>query len=215
MTEELSGCGSIPRCVWVVSKADIHKPVPRQRRISWPVSKKRPHVFIPPSPLLHFRAGNDDLCNREGPQMSSRARANLRRHTQACIPCQSSKRRCSSGLPCSHCIRRNCESACVYNRDRRKRQSKTLSLPTSEPGLVRGRESEQPTPQQNLQTPPQPSFPTPSTPGYTVSSARPAPDSNIPGDTPEDHAFLQPRILKDSSGNDGMDRHIGVCCNFA
>lgn len=204
-----------PVCLCVVSNADIHKAVPPQRRISKSVSMTRPHVSIPPSPLLHLRAGNNDLCNNERPQMSSRARAHLRRHTQACIPCQSSKRRCSSGLPCSHCIRRNCESACVYNRDRRKRQPGPPSLPISEPGLVQAGESQLPLPRQNLRTPPQPSFPTPPTPDVDVSSARAAPDSNVPGDTPEDHAFLQPRILKDSSGNDGMDRHTGARCHIA
>lgn len=148
-------------------------------------------------------------------RMSSRVRTSRRRHTQACIPCQSSKRRCSSGLPCSHCIRRNCESACVYNRDRRKRHPGPLSLPISEGGSGPAPGSETLPLQEHLQTPPQPqtwpgpqsSFPTPSTPDEVVGSAQPVPDSNAPGETPEDHAFLQPRILKDSSGNDGIDRH--------
>lgn len=195
-----------------------------------------PHVLNPvfsTSALPHgqHRLLQQPLCTllrilsqpEEGPQMLSRTRANRRRHTQACIPCQSSKRRCSSGLPCSHCIRRNCESSCVYNRDRRKRQPQAPSLAISEHESVLARESELPSlPQKHLQTRsqsqtwpgPQSSFPTPSTPDEAVDLAQAAPDSNVPGETPEDHVFLQPRILKDSSGNDGMDRHMDPCSRF-
>lgn len=183
-------------------------------------------VFLSPSsPLPHrqHRLPQQQLGNlsypKEGPQMTSRTLANRKKHTQACIPCQSSKRRCSSGLPCSHCIRRNCESSCVYNRDRRRRRPETpsLSLPISEhDSILTGFESQSPPSplpqsQSHAWLGPQPPFPMPSTPDEAQDSAQAAADNNVPDETPEDHVFTQPRIVKDSSGNDGMIRHAAIC----
>jgi hypothetical protein len=46
-----------------------------------------------------------------------RARVNAidrQRQPKACIPCRIAKRRCSSQLPCSHCIKQNSVSLCAY-----------------------------------------------------------------------------------------------------
>ena len=211
-----------PHFRWVVSNAEIHKHVPPQLGYAIQAIQVSPDFHSAFSTSFCTSAPATSTSATRVRKMSSRARVSRRRHTQACIPCQSSKRRCSSGLPCSHCIRRNCESACVYNRDRRKRQPQAASMRISEPEPPRVQDAGELLAQQHLQTPPQSRtwlgpqsyFPTPSTPDEAVGSAQPAPDGNVPGETPEDHAFLRPRILKDSSGNDGMDRHMDTCCRM-
>jgi hypothetical protein len=35
------------------------------------------------------------------------------RVSKACIPCRASKKRCDSNIPCSSCIRRDCELVCI------------------------------------------------------------------------------------------------------
>lgn len=128
---------------------------------------------------------------------------NRRRNTQACIPCQRSKRKCSSGLPCTHCIRPRCESSCLYSHDRRRRQSERPSSLPRRPASLTG--SESPT-SPHARPDPQLSTSTPPTLEETQDLAhlQTNPDDSVPGETPESHIFGQPRLLKDSSGNDGM-----------
>lgn len=44
------------------------------------------------------------------------------RAIKACIPCKSSKKRCDSKVPCGPCVRRTCESACIYTEGRQKKR---------------------------------------------------------------------------------------------
>ncbi|KAH9209786.1 hypothetical protein DL95DRAFT_343897 [Leptodontidium sp. 2 PMI_412] len=44
------------------------------------------------------------------------------RAVKACIPCKSSKKRCDSKTPCSPCVRRSSEQACVYTEGRQKKR---------------------------------------------------------------------------------------------
>ncbi|KAG4432988.1 hypothetical protein IFR05_011532 [Cadophora sp. M221] len=44
------------------------------------------------------------------------------RAVKACIPCKSSKKRCDSKTPCSPCIRRSSEQACIYTEGRQKKR---------------------------------------------------------------------------------------------
>ncbi|KAK0118323.1 hypothetical protein ONS95_012618 [Cadophora gregata] len=44
------------------------------------------------------------------------------RAIKACIPCKASKKRCDSKIPCGPCVRRTCESACIYTEGRQKKR---------------------------------------------------------------------------------------------
>jgi hypothetical protein len=125
-----------------------------------------------------------------------------RRNTQACIPCQQAKRKCSSGLPCSYCVRRHCEPLCVYNYDRRRKNVARRRSPLSENPPNPGGLTQPPSRRASLGSR-QTTLPASGQePPLTILPPGPE-EISIPEGTLATQANTQPRILKDINGNDG------------